>query len=250
MKIANYSKFNTYSYILSKHIFKLIKTKLINKEEFSFYIFNIEKELSPPNIVNIMNDVKIGSIEVSCDIINKNYDDDNNINFMLNGSVSYYPNDYEKYINIKIKLYNNFSDKNYTQFIFMLKEIIRHELEHTTQNFEEVMQFNNYSRYGDSDNMISSLLNYLLNPIEIKPHVEGLYYRAKKEKKPFKQILDERFNLLENLHKNKKGIDPTLLHEAMEKVKARYLEEARKKFSNWFSKAKNKIEQPTSLLEV
>jgi len=80
-----------------------------------------------------------------------------------------------------------------------LKDVIRHEIEHITQS--NIEQFP--SKYMKDDRLIRDLINAeLLSPSqyfklekEIDAQLQGMYFRAKKEKKPFKDILDNYLDL-------------------------------------------------------
>ena len=76
-----------------------------------------------------------------------------------------------------------------------LKDVARHEIEHLTQSDLE-----NYpSKYIESDQLIRDLINAkLLSPSqyfklekEVDANLQGMYFRAKKEKRPFRDIIDD-----------------------------------------------------------
>ena len=67
-----------------------------------------------------------------------------------------------------------------------LKNVIRHELEHTEQDFYGELDD---SVEGDSD--LDSLLNYYFDPIEVSAHAAGIYKQAKTERVPVTGIIDK-----------------------------------------------------------
>jgi hypothetical protein len=75
-----------------------------------------------------------------------------------------------------------------------LKDVTRHEIEHLTQSDIE-----NYpSKYMENDQLIRDLINAeLLSPSqyfklekEIDANLQGMYFRAKKEKRSFRDVID------------------------------------------------------------
>jgi phosphopantetheine adenylyltransferase len=75
-----------------------------------------------------------------------------------------------------------------------LKDLIRHEIEHITQSDE----LNFPSKWMENDSLIRNLINSKLLPTsqyfklekEIDANLQGLYFRAKKEKKPFIDVIE------------------------------------------------------------
>jgi hypothetical protein len=75
-----------------------------------------------------------------------------------------------------------------------LRDILRHEIEHTTQSGWNTIA----SKYIPSDQSIRSKINsgqlpaarYFMLPKEIPAMIHGLYFKAKKSKQPFNQVVD------------------------------------------------------------
>jgi hypothetical protein len=80
----------------------------------------------------------------------------------------------------------------FNKVITKLKEVIRHELEHSGQNSEflkpGLMNLSQQMSVYDND---KNLLNYVLEPAELEAFVSGLYKQAKTMRIPFSQILEK-----------------------------------------------------------
>lgn len=76
-----------------------------------------------------------------------------------------------------------------------LKDVVRHELEHLTQDGENVRQ----GKYIPDDQDLRDLIdkgildkeNYYYLPKEVDAMIQGLYFKAKKSKKPFSDVVDD-----------------------------------------------------------
>jgi hypothetical protein len=68
-----------------------------------------------------------------------------------------------------------------------LKEVIRHELEHTTQSPKMLYAASNISK-------TKGLLPYLSSSAELRAWTSGLYKRAKVQRRPLKDVFDEFFH--------------------------------------------------------
>jgi hypothetical protein len=81
-----------------------------------------------------------------------------------------------------------------TELAMHLRDILRHEIEHTTQSGWNMID----SKYIPSDQSIRKKINsgqlsparYFTLPKEIPAMIHGLYFKAKKSKQPFKQVVD------------------------------------------------------------
>jgi hypothetical protein len=81
-----------------------------------------------------------------------------------------------------------------TELSMHLRDILRHEIEHTTQSGWNMID----SKYIPSDQSIRKKINsgqlpparYFTLPKEITAMIHGLYFKAKKSKQPFKQVVD------------------------------------------------------------
>jgi hypothetical protein len=90
-------------------------------------------------------------------------------------------------------------DKNilpemWSEISMNLKDVIRHEIEHITQSDPEIYP----SKFMDSDQLIRNLINAKMLPKsqyfklekEVDANLQGMYFRAKKEKRPFKDVIN------------------------------------------------------------
>ena len=97
-------------------------------------------------------------------------------------------------------IYFNFEvDKNalpemWSEISMNLKDVTRHEIEHLTQSDLE-----NYpSKYMENDQLIRNIINakflppaqYFKLEKEVDANLQGMYFRAKKEKRPFRDVID------------------------------------------------------------
>ena len=82
----------------------------------------------------------------------------------------------------------------WSEISFNLKDVLRHEIEHVTQNNEIIFP----TKFMENDSYIRDMINigllskanYFKLPKEIDANLQGLYYRAKKEKKCFLEIIN------------------------------------------------------------
>jgi nicotinic acid mononucleotide adenylyltransferase len=97
------------------------------------------------------------------------------------------------YINFKVD--RNTLPEMWSEISMNLKDTIRHEIEHLTQSDIERYP----SKYMEDDQLIRDLINSkLLSPSqyfklekEIDANLQGMYFRAKKEKRPFIDVIDD-----------------------------------------------------------
>ena len=79
-----------------------------------------------------------------------------------------------------------------------IKDVVRHELEHLTQDGENVRQ----GKYIPDDKELRDLIDaglldkdsYFTLPKEVDAMIQGLYYKAKKSKQPFAKVVDDYLN--------------------------------------------------------
>ena len=80
-----------------------------------------------------------------------------------------------------------------------LKDVVRHELEHLTQDGENIKS----GKYMEDDQLIRDLIDINLLPKsqyfklekEVDAMLQGLYFKAKKSKQPFKNIINNYLNI-------------------------------------------------------
>jgi phosphopantetheine adenylyltransferase len=103
-------------------------------------------------------------------------------------------NENENIIYFDFEVDKNVLPEMWSEISMNLKDVTRHEIEHLTQSDIE-----NYpSKYMENDQLIRDLINAeLLSPSqyfklekEIDANLQGMYFRAKKEKRSFRDVID------------------------------------------------------------
>lgn len=87
----------------------------------------------------------------------------------------------------------------YSEIAMDLRDMIRHEIEHLTQSGWNLIP----SKYMSNDQKIRKKINsgelpvsrYFTLPMEIHANLQGLYFKAKKSKKPFSDIVHQYLDL-------------------------------------------------------
>ena len=95
-------------------------------------------------------------------------------------------------INVKFMIPRN---PDWQEVSMDLKDVVRHELEHLTQDGENLKQSKYIPDDQDLRNMIDAgLLDkdaYFTLPKEVDAMIQGLYFKSKKIKKPFSDVVDD-----------------------------------------------------------
>ena len=92
-------------------------------------------------------------------------------------------------------------DVNWKDVSFDIKDVIRHEIEHLTQDGENEKQ----GKYIPDDQVLRDLIDagmldkdeYYKLPKEVDAMIQGMYYKAKKSKTPFSKVVDDYFDKAE-----------------------------------------------------
>jgi len=87
----------------------------------------------------------------------------------------------------------------YEEIAFTIKDVVRHEIEHLTHSDSDNLK---PGKYMEDDSMIRALIkldklpkgNYFKLEKEIDANIQGMYFRAKKEKRPFKDVVKQYFD--------------------------------------------------------
>jgi phosphopantetheine adenylyltransferase len=93
-----------------------------------------------------------------------------------------------------------------------LKDVVRHEIEHSTQTDHDINQ--KPGKYMEDDSLIRKLIRAKLLPKsqyfklekEVDANLQGMYFRAKKEKRPFKNVINDYLNAQDITHEQKEEI--------------------------------------------
>jgi hypothetical protein len=99
-------------------------------------------------------------------------------------------------LSVKFKIPKN---PDWQKVSFDIKDVVRHELEHLTQDGENEKT----GKYMEDDQMLRDLIDidllpkadYFRLPKEIDAMLQGLYFKAKKAKRPFKDVIDDYLNI-------------------------------------------------------
>jgi len=89
-------------------------------------------------------------------------------------------------------------DVNWRDVSFDIKDVIRHEIEHLTQDGENLKQ----GKYIPDDQDLRDLIdnglldkdNYYKLPKEVDAMIQGMYFKAKKSKTPFEDVVNQYFD--------------------------------------------------------
>lgn len=100
----------------------------------------------------------------------------------------------EKYgaVNLDISVPSSWKDvaaakQQYSALVTKTKNILRHELEHSDQSSETLK-----SVPTEDFNDIEELRKYMMHPAEIMAYVVGMYKEAKMNKRPLKDVFDDK----------------------------------------------------------
>lgn len=157
---------------LSSAIFKKWKTDIDS---------GLLKSIYTDNIISDNFDFKVNAV------LKRNNSDDLNIdgNYQEKGDINI--------INIYFDIGKKLLPEYWKEISFNLKDVLRHEIEHITQNDD----LNFPSKYMENDQDLRHLINlglldkskYFLLQKEIDANLQGMYLRAKKEKIPFIEVI-------------------------------------------------------------
>jgi hypothetical protein len=98
-------------------------------------------------------------------------------------------------IYVDFEVDRNVLPEMWSEISMNLKDVMRHEIEHITQNDS----LNYPTKFMEDDTVIRMLIDDKLLPPseyfklekEIDSNLQGMYFRAKKEKRPFKDVIDD-----------------------------------------------------------
>lgn len=95
-------------------------------------------------------------------------------------------------LRIQLVLPRDFPDQALSYINDELVDAIRHELEHSSQNIEELMDcLGDRVNATDIWSSLASAAEYYLCPGEVKAHVAGFMKRAKSSKQPLAAVIDD-----------------------------------------------------------
>jgi hypothetical protein len=135
------------------------------------------------------------SLEFDLDVYMKLTDDTYSVDGGANAGLDKEGNEIQPLINVVFELPK---DVNWRDVSFDIKDVIRHEIEHLTQDGENEKQ----GKYIPDDQVLRDLIDagmldkdeYYKLPKEVDAMIQGMYYKAKKSKTPFSKVVDDYFD--------------------------------------------------------
>lgn len=105
---------------------------------------------------------------------------------------------FDPFIRIELTLINKFSSNNFPGLYYVVMDAIRHEVEHYNiyKNTKKSLADNDMPYGGDYLGQCNLLKNKILSEEEIVPYLRGLVFSAKKQKRPFPQVLNDNLSSL------------------------------------------------------
>ena len=135
-------------------------------------------------------------------------DDEYNVDGGANAGFDTKGNEVTPLLSVEFKIPKN---PDWQEVSFNIKDVVRHELEHLTQDGEnekggawhEDPKLRRPSKYMEDDQLIRNLIDAKLLPKsqyfklekEIDAMLQGLYFKAKKSKRPFKDVINTYLNI-------------------------------------------------------
>jgi len=132
----------------------------------------------------------------------------NSESYKIDGGLEETEDGYTIYVDFEID--PKLLPKMWSEISMNLKDVVRHEIEHITQSNIETYP----SKYMEDDQLIRDLINaellssaqYFKLEKEIDAQLQGMYFRAKKEKRPFIDVLNTYLDLQDITQKEKEEI--------------------------------------------
>ena len=194
--LLNEGRYDTLANQLSKiafESFKDIHDRGDREGEFSFRVDHPDDEHDIPSEEFYFDFV--GKVEIT--------DDEYEVNGGANAGFDNKGEEITPLLSVKFKIPKN---PDWQQVSFDIKDVVRHELEHLTQDGENVKggtdsddpKLVRPSKQMDDDQMIRDLIDldllpkadYFRLPKEIDAMLQGLYFKAKKSKRPYRDVID------------------------------------------------------------
>lgn len=133
-------------------------------------------------------------------------------------------------LNVNITLPRDFPDQILSHINDELVDAIRHELEHSGQDIDELMDC--IGTGPDSSNVWSSLKNaaeYYMCPAEVRAHVAGFMKRAKSGKQPLAKVIDQELYMIYHTGKSE-GYSEDDLSNVMTAIRSAFHEYAQSRY--------------------
>jgi hypothetical protein len=145
--------------------------------------------------------------------------------------VLYHKNLEKNVIRIMIDAPSSWADidvfnKSLSNVVAQLKNILRHELEHSQQPREDIFRVNEYDLKNVED-----VVKYFLDPAEVSSHVSGMYKEAKLSKRDLSDVFSDYQQNVLNIAKEA-GADEAASQELADAVLNVWQRYALKRFPN------------------
>jgi hypothetical protein len=181
----NEGRYDTLTNQLSKIAFELFKSahdRGDKKDDFEFRVDHPDEEHDIPS-----NEFYF-DFEGNVEITDGEY-------FVDGGANTGFDNEGEEItpvLSIKFKIPKN---PDWQRVSMDIKDVVRHELEHLTQDGDNLKS----GKFLDDDQTIRDLIDldllpkadYFRLPKEIDAMLQGLYFKAKKSKRPYREVIDD-----------------------------------------------------------
>ena len=126
----------------------------------------------------------VGKVEIT--------DDEYGVDGGANAGFDNEGNEITPLLSVKFRIPKN---PDWQQISFDIKDVVRHELEHLTQDGDNVKT----GKYMEDDQLLRDLIDadmlsksaYFRLEKEVDAMLQGLYFKAKKAKRPFKDVIDD-----------------------------------------------------------
>ena len=187
-------KYDKLSNQLSSAVFKLFKDSFEKGKEVE-HTFRI----GPEEDADFEHD-----LEFDLNVYSKLTKDIYSVDGGANAGIDDDGDEIQPLINIVFELLKNV---NWKDVSFDIKDVIRHEIEHLTQDGTNLKQGKYIPDDQDIRDMIDAGLmdkdNYYKLPKEVDAMIQGMYFKAKKSKTPFVDVVDDYFEKAKVIDKEK-----------------------------------------------
>jgi hypothetical protein len=171
-------RYDTISNRVSSAIFNYWKKQIQSGEEISNFSDSFESDDLVFDVQAVLK-LKPGSKELNVD-----------------GGADYSPEgEYDDLVLVAFEIDPALLPEFWEEISMNLKDVIRHEIEHLTHSNSDNL---NLGKHIEDDQYIRDLIDakmlkgkeYFLLPKEVDANLQGMYYRAKKEKRPFADVVN------------------------------------------------------------
>ena len=185
-KVMAEGKYDKISNQLSRYAFDFIK----KAEQEGRKNNNTSIRVGNPEYDDV--DIESTQFEFDFNIYVEFTEDEYKVDGGANAGIDDEGDDITPLVNVAFRIPTN---PNWQEISMDLKDVVRHELEHLTQDGENVRS----GKYIPDDQDLRDLIdkgildkeNYYYLPKEVDAMIQGLYFKAKKVKKPFSDVVDD-----------------------------------------------------------